>query len=201
MRGIRGEELPPGLFHARPEHCPRTKEELYERLNYYASWMGVAASDALFESLTALRQAAPRLPNDEVRALALKGYTDEEYTSAVKEVLCIWFHLEALDQGGERAPEWLLSYLRLAFNAGDYLIATPKAMDVISSYDDHNDVVSLCQAAAIRTCRALGFGEYSEGFSAAIDRVFFATAPQRQQILEEALTLPLDTMRSRPLPK
>lgn len=200
MRGIRGEELPPGLFHARPEHCPRTKDELYERLNYYASWMGVAASDALYECLADLRQAAPRLPNDAVRQLALKGFDDNEYASAVKEILCIWFHLEAMDQGGERAPEWLLSYLRLAFNAGDYLIAEPKAIDVINSYDDHKDAVSLCRAAAVRVCRHLGFGEYSDGFSAAIERVFFSTAPQRQQILEEALTLPLETMRSRPLP-
>lgn len=200
MQETRGEELPPGLFHARPEHCPATKDELYERLNFYASWMGVAASDALYECLMQLRQAAPRLPSDAVRQLALKGFTDEEYACAVKEILCIWFHLEAMDQGGDNSPEWLLSFLRLAFNASDYLIATPKALDVMNSYEDCKESVSLCRAAAIRACHALGFGEYSPGFSAALERVFLRSAPQRQQILEEALTLPLETMRSRPLP-
>ena len=200
MQETRGEELPPGLFQVRPEHCPATKDELYQRLNFYASWMGVAVSDALYECLTELRLAAPKLPSDEVRQLALKGFTDEEYAAAVKEILCIWFHLEAMDQGGESSPPWLISFLRLAFNASDYLIANPKALDVMNAYSEHGDIGSLCREAATRACHALGFGEYSPGFSAALEKAFFQTGPQRQQILEEALTLPLETMRSRPLP-
>jgi hypothetical protein len=200
MHQTSGEELPPGLFHARPEHCPSTREELHERLNYYTSWMGVAASDALYDCLIAARQVADKLPDEEVRQLALKSFSDEEYSTAVKEILCIWFHLEAMDQGGENAPPWLLSFIRLAFNASDFLIAEPKARAVMHSYEDHIDISSLCRAAATRTCQWLGFGPYSPGFAAAVERIFSRSAPQRQQILEESLTLPLATMRSRPLP-
>ncbi len=200
MCQTQGEELPPGLFRARAQHCPATREELYERLNFYASWMGVAVSDVLYECLMELREAAPKLPDETVRQLALKAYSDNEYAQAVKEILCIWFHLEAMDQGGDEAPEWLLSFLRLALNASDYLIPTPKALDVMRAHDNHSSLGSLCQAASVRTCQALGFGEFSPGFAAAVNKVFFQTAPQRQQILEEALALPLETMRSRPLP-
>jgi hypothetical protein len=200
MHETRGEELPPGLFQARPEHRPATNEEWNERLNFYACWMSVAVSDALYECLMALRQAAPNLPNDIVRNLALKAYSDEEYASAVKEVLCIWLHLEAMDQGGDKTDQWLLTFLRLAFSASDHLIPEPEALTVMHSYEDFGDVVSLSRAAAARTCRALGFGDFSPGFSAAVERVFLKTSPQRQQILQEALTLPLETMRTRPLP-
>ncbi len=200
MHETRGEELPPGLFQARPEHRPATKEEWNERLNFYACWMGVAVSDALYECLMALRQAAPNLPNNTVRNLALKAYSDEEYAAGVKEVLCIWLHLEAMDQGGDNSPPWLLTFLRLAFSASDHLIAEPPALAVMHSYEDFGDVVVLCRAAANRTCRALGFAEFSPGFAAALEKVFLQTAPQRQQILQEALTLPLETVRTRPLP-
>ncbi|GEM_PF-1507843 len=198
MRETRGEDLPPGLFTVRPEHCPTSKEELYERLNYYAAWMGVAVSDALYECLVDLRNAADKLPHEAARRLALKAFTDEEYAAAVKEILCIWFHLEAMDQGGDEAPEWLLSFLRSAFVASDYLITEPKALDVMHAYEDFGDSVSLCRQCAIRACRALGFGHYSPGFGAAVEPVLFRTGPRRQQILEEALTLPLETVKSRP---
>lgn len=200
MRETRGEELPQGLFKARAEHCPKTKEDLYERLNYYASWLGVAVSDALYECLVDLRNAASRISDEEIRNLALKAYTDEEYAAAVKEIMCIWFHQEAMDQGGDEAPEWLLSFLKQAFNASDYLIAEPKALDVMFSYEDFANIEAVCHESAARACRALGFGPLSPGFAAAIERVFLETAPKRQQILEEALTLPAETVRTRPLP-
>ena len=200
MSGSGGDELPPGLFRVRAEHCPRTKDELHERLNFYASWMGVAASDALYECLMRLREAAPKVPDDAVREIALKGYSDEEYARAVKEIVCIWFHLEVMDQGGYDAAPWLLSFLRMAFSASDYLIESPPAIEVMHAYEDHGDTVSMCRLAAVRVCSWLGFGDYAPGFAVAVERTFFGTAPQRQQILEEALTLPVETIRSRPLP-
>ena len=196
MGTSRGEELPRGLFQVRLEHCPRSKEETYERLHFYVSWLGVAVADSLQDCLLDLRRKAGMTDNRAVQRLLLKGYSDEEYVAAVKEILCIWLHLEVIDQGGEEAPEWLVSFLRLAFGCTDRLIAEPKAWNVLSSYEHCEDFVSLCRQTSMRVSRSLGFAEHAEGISPAFHPALIQSSSRRQQILEEALTLPLETIRT-----
>ncbi len=187
------------LFRVRPEHCPASKQEKYKRLHYYVSRLGVAVSDYLMEALLNLRRSAYQFQDQRVQQLALKAYNDDEYTSAVKELLCIWLHLEAMDQGGDRMADWLLGFLRLAFGATDILIAHPRAMDVLNSYGHVADENSLCQETATRACRALGFGEAATVFAPLLVPILNQTGQTRQAILKESLTLSLETIIAHPL--
>jgi len=199
MSSAQVENLPGGTFRVLPEHNPKSKPEKYRRLHYYVSRMGVAVSDCLMESLLIVRRTAYQLSGQELQTLALKGYSDEEYCTAVKELLCIWLHQEAMDQGGKEAIPWILSFLRLAFGATDILIARPRARDVLSSYGFCETERELCLQTAMRASQALGFGKSAPVFAPTIEPILLNSLPVRQGILKDALTLPLDVIDSLPI--
>ena len=199
MSNVRAEQLPGGLFRVRPEHCPKTKQEKYKRLHYYVSRLGVSLSDALMELLLDLRRTAYRYQDPQVQKSALKAFDDDEYTNAVKELLCIWLHLEAMDQGGDLMPDWLLGFLRLAFGATDILIARPRAMDVLNSYANCINEDQLVREACEKASRALGFGDAARIFAPQLAPILLQTAPVRQTILKESLVRPLEEIIANPV--
>jgi hypothetical protein len=180
-------------FRVRPEHAPRSKPETYKRLHYYVAKMGVTVSDQLQAVLIDIRRNAYSLPPD-IQRTALKGFSDDEFVSTVKEILCIWMHLEAVDQGGEFMPAWLLTFLRLGFGATDYMIPKPKAIDVMLSYDDCDEYLALVRQVAYKIAHMLGFGAHARIFADPLAQILTETGPLRQQILEKALTLPIETI-------
>lgn len=192
MTSAKLEGQPGGVFRVRPEHNPSNKQEKYKRVHYFVCRLGLTVSDRLQEALIDLRRSAYDAPTPELMQLALKGYSDDEFVGAVKELLCIWLHQEAVDQGGPQAPPWIMGFLRLAFGATDILVAEPRALDVFSNYHDCDDMRSLCRAAAIRTAFILGFGEHSLQFAAAVAGLVVHNRADRQRILRDALTLPID---------
>ncbi len=182
--------IPVDEFVAQPEHSPKSRDETYQRVHYYVAKLSVTASDQLQQALINLRRSAYNLTDANLQRLALKGYTDEEFASAVKEILCIWLHMEAMDQGGDGMPEWLLTFLRLAFAASDYVIQKPSAHDVMMSYEHCENLASLAVQTSMRVTRWLGLGEHADQFAPSIYPVLLETAQARQQVLERALTLP-----------
>lgn len=179
------------VFQVTPDLIPKSNEETYKRLHYYVAEMSVSISDHLRDALIELRKMSDQLPNQELQQLALKGYTDEEFVAAVKELLCIWLHLEAMDQGGEEMPGWLLAFFHLALGAADYMIAKPKAREVMRCYENCDDLAALCLQCCERTCQALGFGDASMIFGPTIYPVLLYTGQLRQKFLERALTSPI----------
>ncbi len=177
------------------EACPADREESFVRVQFYISRLALVASDHLLESVMTLRRKAYGLTDQLLQQLALKGFTDEEYCAAVKEVLCVWLHLEVIDQGGNDAPDWLLKFLRVAFRSSDYLVESPSAVAVMEAYGDCEDYPSLCSRAALKVCAALGFGVASEVFVSYILPVLKASRPLRQQVLEKALSWPLEKIQ------
>jgi hypothetical protein len=196
MVGAKVEGLPGGVFRVRPEHNPKTKSEKYKRVHYLVCRLGLAVSDRLQEALVDLRRQAYQAPSPELEQLALKGYSEDEFVGAVKEILCIWLHQEAVDQGGPQAPPWLISFLRIALGATDILIPYPRAMDVFAEYSDCDDMRSLCREAAVRAAGRLGFGENSEVFAAAVVGLLVYNREDRQRVLQDALTLPIGEIQS-----
>lgn len=199
MSNIRADQLIGEIFRVRPEHCPKTKQEKYKRLHFYVSRLGVALSDLLMESLLELRRAADGFKDSEIQQAALKAYSDEEYSRGVKELLCIWLHIEAMDQGGDLMPEWLLGFLRLAFGATDILIPQPRAEEVLNSYSHCTNEDLLFREATVKAGRALGFGKAATIFAPRLTHILLETGPVRQVILKEALVLPLDKIITYPL--
>ncbi len=199
MSNREGHQGTSNLFRVLPEHCPRTAKEKYKRLHFYVSKLGVAVSDFLIESLLNLRSSAHLYQDAQIQQLALKGYNDEEYTSSVKELLCIWLHLEAMDQGGDAMPDWLLRFLRLAFGATDILIPRPRAQQVLNSYGHCADEESLITESALRAGHALGFGETATIFAPNLSPILSDTGKVRQTILQEALALPLEKVTKLPI--
>lgn len=199
MTKVKTDQMPGGLFRVRPEHCPKSKQEKYKRLHFYVSRLGVSVSDLLMENLLDLRRKAYQYQDPNVQQTALKAFNDEEYTNAVKELLCIWLHMEAMDQGGDSMPDWLLAFLRLAFGATDILIPHPRAMTVLNGYGNCTNEEALVREAATKACRALGFGEAASSFAPQLAPLLLQTSQTRQQILQESLVMPLEQIISYPL--
>lgn len=191
MSSARAGGLADGMFRVLPEHNPTSKTDKYKRIHYLVCRLGLTVSDRMQEALIDLRRQAYQAPNSELERLALKGFSEEEFVGAVKEVLCIWLHQEAVDQGGPTAPPWLLSFLRVALGATDILIAQPRAADVFAGYEDCDDMRTLCNAAAARAAERLGFGEHAAEFAPAVIGLLVYNRESRQKILADALTLPV----------
>lgn len=177
-----------------PEWAPKSKQEAYKRLHYYVSKSGVAVSQLLQEALVNLRQNAHNLADEDLQKLALKGFSEDEFAPAVKELMCIWLHVQALEQGSERMPPWLLTFLRLAFGASDYVLPHPKAQEVLSKYEDTSDLTALALQCSIKVASLLGFGDAAETFAPVFSPIVLQTNSSRYQILHDALTLPLDVV-------
>lgn len=183
------------LFRAEPDNEPKSDEERNFRLDYYTCRLAITASEQLTEALIGLRNAADRLQPPELGTLALKQFKQEEFSAAVKEIVCIWIHQEAVDQGGDALPEWLRQFFRLAFGAADYMIAKPTAWEVMHAYGRCHDMVALCMEACCRVCDELGFGIASMTFSPAVMPIVLQTGQIRQRVLQEALALSLKELR------
>ncbi len=169
---------------------PATNEEMYKRLHYYVAGLATTASSQLYEALLDLRRTAPGINNILLRQTAFKQFSNQEFSAAVKEVMCLWLHLEAVAQGGEDMPGWLLNFFQLSFGAADYTVPVPRANEVMAAYKSCQDVASFCYEGAIRVCMSLGFGENSLDFAPAINPVLLQTSSLRSQCLKSALMLP-----------
>ena len=107
MSSARAGGLADGMFRVLPEHNPTSKTDKYKRIHYLVCRLGLTVSDRMQEALIDLRRQAYQAPNSELERLALKGFSEEEFVGAVKEVLCIWLHQEAVGCSAEEATEWL----------------------------------------------------------------------------------------------
>jgi hypothetical protein len=181
-------------FRARPEHNPKERTEKYRRVHYYVSRMGVAISNQLKQALLALRNAAPQLQTEQMRVVASKQYTEDEFLPAVKRLLCIYIHLDAIDQGGELMPAWLMNYLKLALHATDYLIANPEAMHIMESHADCRNMNELTNEVSQIVCETLGHGGCARAFAPAIGTLIKSSQATRNRILKESLTAPLSEL-------
>ncbi len=188
------EEIPEGVFRVNPEHTPQSKQEAYRRLHYYVAKMGVTVSDCLQDALIRQRKAAFEMTDRQLLKTALKGFSDDEFLPAVKEITVVWLHLESLDQGGHDMPGWLLTFLRLAFGATDYLYPEPKSVEILKAYEYCESIHTLYQEASYRAAWSLGFREPASYFASIIIPLFIDTGPLRQQVLQKALTLPASAL-------
>lgn len=178
-------------FYVRPQHNPKSRADRFKRVHYYVSRLGVTVSSRLKQTLLGIRQVAPKIQDERLRALATKPYLEPEFLQAVKELLCIMVHLDAADQGGEQMPAWLMTYLKLSLYASDYLISSPEAMDVMDLHADCPNLDVICSESALKACEYLGFGMDSPSFAPAIKAILVESRPYRQPILRDSLTLPL----------
>lgn len=181
-------------FYVTPALNPKSRNERYKRVHFYVSQLGIAVSARLKERLLAIRGLAEKIKDEDLAALAAKSFSEEEFLPAVKEILCIWIHLDAADQGGDLMPAWLMNYLKLALYASDYLIASPDAMSVMDLHSDCADLDSLCSEVAIKACEYLGFGSASSAFAPGIKPLLTESRPLRQKHLRDSLCKPLQEL-------
>lgn len=182
------------FFRPRPEHNPRVRHERFQRVHYYVSRMGVAVSDELKDIVVALRTSAEQFTSEEIRAAVTKQYREAEVLAATKELLCIWIHLEAVDQGGELMPAWLMHFFKLSLYVSDYLIASPEAMEVMDSHSDCREMGALCDDVGLTVAAYLGYGRSAPLLAPVIAPILRESREIRQPILKDALTLPVEEM-------
>lgn len=181
-------------FYVTPALNPKNRTERYKRVHFYVSQMGISVSARLKERLLAIRGLSEKIRDEDLAALAAKSFSEEEFLPAVKELLCVWIHLDAADQGGDLMPAWLMNYLKLALYASDYLIAGPDAMSVMDLHSDCADLDSLCSEVAIKVCEYLGFGAASAAFAPGIKPLLTESRPIRQKHLRDSLCKSLEEL-------
>lgn len=181
-------------FYVTPALNPKSRSERYKRVHYYVSQLGVAVSAQLKERLLAIRQLADRIRDPDLAAYASKSFSEDEFLKAVKELLCIWIHLDAADQGGDLMPAWLMNYLKLSLYASDYLIEVPDAMSVMDLHSDCRDLDSLCSEVSIKACDYLGFDAAAAAFAPALKPMLTQSRSIRQQFLKNSLTLSIEEL-------
>ena len=181
------------VFRPMPGHNPRSRQDRYRRVHYYVSQLGAAASGQMKQALLALRAASHAMPED-LQSLALKPYTESEFLPATKELLCIWIHLEAVDQGGEGMPSWLMQYLKLALYATDYLIPEPQAINVMQIHAACEELPPLFSEVGLAMAAYLGYGEKASEFAPAFLPLLENTRQIRQRILKQSLTADVDSL-------
>lgn len=184
----------PTRFYVTPALNPKSRSERYKRVHFYVSHLGVAVSAQLKERLLAIRQLSEKIRDPELAALAAKSFSEEEFLPAVKELLCIWIHLDAADQGGDLMPAWLMNYLKLSLYASDYLIESPDAMGVMDLHSDCADLDSLCSEVSIKACEYLGFEHAAPAFAPGIKPMLIESRAVRQNLLKDSLCLPLEQL-------
>lgn len=176
-------------------HCPRSAKERYRRIHYYVSMLSVSISEQLKQILLAVRHVSDQIKNDEIRQVARKPFSEAEFLPAVKELLCIWIHLDAIDQGGYSMPDWLLNYLRLSLFATDFLISRPGAVAVLELHGQCRDPEILAQEVCLKMCEYLGFGPHAKAFAPALHSLILNSRPYRQKILKDSLHLPVNQLQ------
>lgn len=184
----------PTRFYVTPALNPKTRNERYKRVHYYVSHLGVAVSAQLKQRLLAIRQLSGRMKDPRMATLAAKSFSEDEFLPAVKELLCIWIHLDAADQGGDLMPAWLMNYLKLSLYASDYLIDVPDAMGVMDLHSDCLTLDALCSEVSIKACEYLGFDFAAAAFAPAIKPMLIESRPKRQAFLKSSLCLSLEEL-------
>jgi hypothetical protein len=170
----------PPIFRPNPGHNPRGRQERHRRVHFYTVQLAKEASTAIRDTIVYLRQS-----NDSWR----RQFTTDQFQSAVKELMCILIHLEAIDQGGESMPAWLMNYFKLAFHAADQLIANPRSLDIMKQHQQCNDLDTLYMEVVDTIAANLGFTEMTNEIASAVYPLLVNSRGMRQSILRESLLL------------
>jgi hypothetical protein len=173
----------PPIFRPNPGFNPRGRSERHRRVHFYAVQLAKEASTSLRDVIVYLRQT-----NEAWR----RQFTAQQFQSASKELMCIWIHLEAIDQGGESMPAWLMNYLKLALHAADQLIESPRALDVMKQHQQCTDLDSLYNEVIETIAANLGFTEMTNEIASAIFPLLVNSRAMRQSVLRESLLLEPD---------
>lgn len=182
--------LPPALalYRPLPGHTPRSRNDRCKRVHQYAAKLAASASAELKHTLLALRNAADEQPATALQTAARKEFTEPEFLAAVKEIVCIWTYLEAVDQGGEMMPQWLMNYFKLALYAADYLIEHPTSANIMQAYADCSQMDELMARATRTIANHLGFGEHADKFCPSLAPLLENSRSIRQAALKQSLT-------------
>jgi hypothetical protein len=172
-----------------PGHTPRSAKDRYKRVHRYVSNLAMAASAQMKQALLVLRNAAAELPSPELQTAARKQYSQVEFLAATKELLCIWVHLEAVDQGGETMPGWLIEFLKLALAATDFVIEQPPAQAIMEQHGDCTETKVLIEQVCRSIAQKLGYGAVANILAPAFAPLLEKSRLLRQQALRDALTV------------
>lgn len=177
------------FFQASDEFMPADQFEFADRLEYYLVRLSFASVELVKEFMLALT-AQVLEEEDKVNFPLLE---DAHLAGSSKELLCVWLHQEALEQGGEAMPEWLLYFLRAALFLTDAALPDMKMNDVFDCYDRCESFKDFCELASDRVASHVLPGVDTLGFTG--QKWGLVRSPVRNAILSEALALPASDIR------
>lgn len=181
----------PELFQVTQEMCPATDHEANARIHYYAALMTTTIADVLKEAIMAIRNQGPKQEREIVREAAQKEFSQSQLIVATKEVCLNWLQQDAMEQGGESMPEWLVAFFQAAANAIDYKFPDPPLARLAPDYQFCLDKEFFCRKTAEKVCLELGFADLAGAFDQVVEKKLVLNLA-RQNILQRALSLPMD---------
>lgn len=190
--------LAPGAFQVTLEMCPATDHEANARVHFYAALMAMTISELLKKTVMEIRKEGPKQESEALRQAAQKEYSVSQLITATKEVCLNWLQQDAMEQGSEAMSEWLAAFFQAAASAIDYKYPEPPLSALTPAYQFCLEKSVFCRETASRVCRALGFIDLDGAFDRHMKDIL-VLSPARENILEKALTLPIDQIRKESL--
>jgi hypothetical protein len=154
----------------------------------YVSTLAEGASSRLNQALLVLRANAGKLPTPELQAAAEKQYAQTELSAATKVLLSLWIFQEAMDQGAESMPGWVMEFLKLSLHATDYLIAEPPARQIMETQCQCQQMDVLSRSTCEMIASSLGYGDSAKMLAGAFAPLLADSRTLRQNFLRDALT-------------
>jgi len=112
--------------------------------------------------------------------------------AVIKQITCVSIHRAWLEQGGDEAPDWLLSFALVSQQETDEICAQPEASELIEGIEQLQ-FDEIIPALFDKTCQDLGFNGEDEA-SDFLCALILSTCDLTRELLLLSLSQPLDSL-------
>jgi len=176
------------FFVVRETHRPQQGQDLGARALFLTAGLGILCSRLLKLYLDHCESDGKK---------AEPAIKMEEYTACVKELLSISIWLVLFEQIGNDVPEWFKDFTVNCHSIADKVQPQPTAKDIQSRYALGSPIADICMQLSINLCMQLRLGATTNDAMLYLGELVLRAKPERNELLEFALTQPLTSLDER----
>jgi hypothetical protein len=178
-----------GPFLIREEHRPQEGQDYRARALFLTAGLGILCSRLLKNYIDHCeadgKKAEPAISMD-------------EYTLAVKEILSISIWLTLFEQSAHATiPEWFKSFIIDCHNIADKVQPNPPAKEIQTRYTLGSPMPEICLQLSFNLCNQLRLGTTANDAMLYLGEITMRTVPDRNELLQFALTAPVAALDER----
>ena len=179
----------PGQYSVPPALEPKDRADGSQRLAFFASAIAVCCGKALQSLLSRSRNGEF---GETCQKATSKVFSDQQCTSAVKNLAAIFIYLVMVDVG-PTAPQWLLSFLATSAQALDRLVGGPTVKEILQVHEFVTGY-DVCPEAGLDICRTMGISQMTTEFAVPVKQFLEGSQKMRYDILLFALSQPYEAL-------